>query len=87
MPDGTWAVRRDASSNQKRRIRDGAALRAAREALGMSQRGLAGKLDCGDRIIGHLETGTRTVVYAALADAIEDAVGAPRGTLFADVEE
>ena len=87
MPDGTWAARRDASDGRKCRIRDGDALRAARNALGLSQRGLAAKLNCQDRIIGHLETGERTTVYAALAADIEDALGAARGSLFDPVEE
>lgn len=49
----------------------------------VSVRDLAGKVGCSRATIGHLRSGARTFVRPAWAKAIEKALDAPRGSLFA----
>lgn len=42
------------------------------------------KAKCSHSTIGHLRSGERSVCSTAVALAIEDILGAPRGTLFVD---
>ena len=58
-------------------LRSGPALRTARKAApppANTQAGLAAAVGCGKATIGHLESGQRATVYAALGRAIADAV-------------
>lgn len=48
----------------------------------MSVRALAEKVGCSHSTIGHLRTGERRYVRAAWAKGIEQALDAPRGSLF-----
>lgn len=52
------------------------------EYRGMSVRTLAERVGCSHSTIGHLRTGERRYVRAAWAKRIEQALDAPRGSLF-----
>lgn len=64
------------------KIRDRAALVDLMDFRDVTVRDLATKVKCSRATIGHLRTGKREFVRREWAKSIEDALHAPRGSLF-----
>lgn len=63
-------------------VRDRTALRAYVRLLGWSERELAVRAGVGHATVNHLVSGRRTVCTPRTAQAIEAALGCPRGVFF-----